>query len=212
MESLNTKLTVSSDVFSGVDLVETKLGDILREVSSREKLEPETFYRLIGVRWWGEGAFERERKMGRDIKAKSAFRISKGAIIYNRLFAFRGSFAVVPDHLGGCHVSNEFPTFLCGEGVENSDLVSRYIVHCLNGRRYRQIIDAQSTGSTKTSRNRFNQEQFLDLAIMIPQSENGIKEAVDMFDNVAELKKRQDQLLKLSKALREEVLDLIPHN
>ena len=139
VESLNTKLTVSSDVFSGVDLVETKLGDILREVSSREKLEPETFYRLIGVRWWGEGAFERERKMGRDIKAKSAFRISKGAIIYNRLFAFRGSFAVVPDHLGGCHVSNEFPTFLCGEGVENSDLVSRYIVHCLNGRRYRQI-------------------------------------------------------------------------
>ena len=209
--SLNAKLAGNSDVFTSVDLVETKLGDILHEVSSRERLEPETFYRLVGVRWWGEGAFERERKMGRDIKAKSAFRISKGVIIYNRLFAFRGSFAVVPDHLDSFHVSNEFPTFTCGEGVENSDLMSRYIVNCLNSRRYRQIIDAQSTGSTKTSRNRFNQEQFLDLSIMIPQSESGLKEAVYMFDNVAELKKRQDRLLELSKVLREEVLDLIPH-
>ena len=114
--SLSAALDGINNVFFGMDLVETKLKDILEEVSHRERLDPDQCYRLLGVRWWGEGVFERERKMGRDIKAKSANRVSKGAVIYNRLFAFRGSFAVVPDHLDGCHVSNEFPMFVCNGG------------------------------------------------------------------------------------------------
>ena len=210
--SLSAALDGINNVFFGMDLVETKLKDILEEVSHRERLDPDQCYRLLGVRWWGEGVFERERKMGRDIKAKSANRVSKGAVIYNRLFAFRGSFAVVPDHLDGCHVSNEFPMFVCngGGGVASPDVMSRYIVHCLNSRRYRNLIDSMSTGSTKTSRNRFNQKQFLDLAIMVPRAASNIERVVELFGRAAELKVTQDRLLELSKTLREEVLALVP--
>ena len=208
--SLSGTLCDINDVFSRMDLVKTKLRDVLEEVSHRERLDPNQCYRLLGVRWWGEGVFERERKMGRDIKAKSAFRVAKGAIIYNRLFAFRGSFAVVPDDMDGCHVSNEFPTFVCKEEVPNPDVMSRYIVHCLNSRQYRNIVDTMSTGSTKTSRNRFSQVQFLDLSVMVPRASGDVERAVDTFERVIELKVTQDRLLELSKALREEVLALVP--
>ena len=208
--SLSGKLGGVNDVFSNMDLVETQLRDVLEEVSYRERLDPDQCYRLLGVRWWGGGVFERERKMGRDIKAKSAIRVSKRAIIYNRLFAFRGSFAIVPDDMDDCHVSNEFPMFVCKEGVPNPDLMSRYIVHCLNSRQYRNIIDSMSTGSTKTSRNRFSQEQFLDLSVMVPRASGDVKRAVETFERVVDLKATQDRLVELSKALREEVLALVP--
>jgi type I restriction enzyme M protein len=51
------------------------------------------------------------------------------------------------------------PTFRPKSDVMHGDLLSRYIVHCLNSPQYLAVIDAESTGSTKTSRNRFNEEE-----------------------------------------------------
>jgi len=41
--------------------------------------------------WRGGGAFVREEKLGKEIKAKKLNRASAGWLTYNRLFAFRGS-------------------------------------------------------------------------------------------------------------------------
>ena len=67
-----------------------------------------------------------------------------------------------------------------------------------------------STGSTQTSRNRFSQEQFLDLSVMVPRAGGDVERAVEAFERAVELKVTQDRLLELSKALREEVLALVP--
>ena len=46
-----------------------KIGDALKEVSRKEKLNPIMKYRLLGVRWYGRGVFQREEKFGKEIKA-----------------------------------------------------------------------------------------------------------------------------------------------
>lgn len=46
-----------------------KIGDALKEVSRKEKVNPNTKYRLLGVRWYGKGVFQREEKLGKEIKA-----------------------------------------------------------------------------------------------------------------------------------------------
>ena len=67
-----------------------ELHEVIEEVKKKVKLSPSKTYKLLGVRWWGRGVFVREEKRGKAIKAKSLFEVSKGWIIYNRLFAFRG--------------------------------------------------------------------------------------------------------------------------
>ena len=186
------------------------VGDLLKEVGIRRQLDPEQEYRLLGVRWWGEGAFIREQKRGRDIKAKSLYEVRSGCLIYNRLFAYRAAFAVLEDMHDGCYVSNEFPTFTVREGIEQPKLVKQFILHCMNSSYYIALIDAQSTGSTKTSRNRFNQSQFLRMQIAFPTSGKDLCQAVVLLQKGDEMKRQQDRVAELAKSLRQGVLDMLP--
>lgn len=138
------------ETFHNLEYQEFSLRDLLDEVSAKETIKPDKSYRLLGVRSWGGGAFIREEKPGREIKGKTLYGVKPGWIVYNRLFAYRGSFAVIGDEHEGCYTSVEFPKFSVKEGFEKPDILSRYIVHCLNSPQYLEIVDAQSTGSTKT--------------------------------------------------------------
>lgn len=64
---------------------------------------------VAGVKWYAEGVFHRETVLGKDMSAKFVTPLVAGALIYNRLFAWKESFAVVGlEHAGLC-VSSEFP-------------------------------------------------------------------------------------------------------
>lgn len=197
-------------VLSSLDTKPERLGDILDQVELKEKVDSDKLYRQLGVRWWGDGTFVREENVGRKIKAKALYKVSAGWIIYNRLFAFRGSFAIVPPEQSGCYVSGEFPTFIAKKGIKDGDLICRYVVHCLNSPQYLQNVDAQSTGSTKTSRNRFNEKLFLNLTIHIPKSSGDLRRAVEMLDRAADLRIQQKRLVDLTENLRKGVFQLIP--
>jgi type I restriction enzyme M protein len=204
------KLAELTKTLNGMKTETIRLGDILEEAAVSEDIDPDRVYRLLSVRWWEEGVFIREEKTGRNVKTKKLYRVSAGNIIYNRLFAFRGSFAIVNQEHDGCHTSNEFPTFKPKNGIENGGLLCRYIVHCLNSPQYLAIVDAESTGSTKKSRNRFNEDEFADLSVQVPQALDGLRAAVDMLDTASAVKRYQDRLLALTKSLREEALRMLP--
>jgi type I restriction enzyme S subunit len=68
-------------------------------------------YRQIGVRLWGEGAYEREPIDGSQTKYNTLSRVEADDIIVNKIWARNGSVAVVPKHLAGSYGSGEFPTF-----------------------------------------------------------------------------------------------------
>ena len=186
------------------------LGDILEEVQIREKVEPDNNYRLIGVRWWGGGAFIREEKPGREIKGSHLFKLLPGLIIYNRLFAFRGSFAIVGSDHEGCHASSEFPTFRMKPLVAAPEPKALYIVHCLNSPNYLKIVDKLSTGSTKTSRNRFKEDRFLAMKIEMPTPDEAVEGMVRMLNRADALRARQQELLDRTKELREGIGMMLP--
>jgi type I restriction enzyme, S subunit len=63
------------------------------------------------MRLYGEGPFHRELKAALRIAKKTYFVIRAADVIYNKLFAWKGTFGVVPDELDGMFVSDKFPTY-----------------------------------------------------------------------------------------------------
>ena len=80
---------------------------------------------LVGMRWYGLGPFHRELKPAIKIHKKSHFVIKNGDIIYNKLFAWKGAFGIVPKKLDGMFVSDKFPTYKFDESFVNSKYLAR---------------------------------------------------------------------------------------
>jgi len=100
--------------------------------------------------------------------------------------------------------------FRLKSGIDGGETLLRHIVHCLNSQQYLNVIDAQSTGSTKMSRNRFNQKLFLPLHVSIPKMEAGLTTLVSALDAADELQREQEQALEKARWLRERIQDCLP--
>ncbi|WP_330283611.1 restriction endonuclease subunit M [Streptomyces sp. NBC_00588] len=189
-------------VMAGTPATVHKLGDLLTEVVENEVLDDDTEYPLLGVRWWGGGAFVREHKKGVDIKSRTHRVIRAGNIVYNRLFAYRASFAIVGPECDGVYASNEFPTYDAKETAHDPALLKRYIVHALNSPVYLPVVDAESSGSTKTSRNRFRQQAFEAFEVAVPDDPADLEKLVRLFDQADRVRERLAALAESSKDLR----------
>jgi type I restriction enzyme S subunit len=143
--------------------VETTLGDVTTQVRDSVKVADGVEYKLLGVHWYAEGAFHRETVTSKTSKAKTLYRVRPGQFIYNRLFAWKGSFGLVTDDLAGCYVSNEFPLFDC----DPERLVPEYLAYFFGRRSLWNEIERVSTGTT-ASRNRWNEPSFNTYRISLP--------------------------------------------
>lgn len=187
------------------------LGSLFEEVRDPVSAEPEQSYDLAGVRWWGGGSFIRETKLGRDIKGGSRLnKLTTGLLIYNRLFAFRGSFGIVGADCDGAFVSVEFPTFRVRDEVAEPDMVMRYVVHALNSPQYLSVVDAKSSGSTKTSRNRFKQESFNAMSVTLPEKADDLARYVTLLDRLDTLRRFATEVLDGEKVLRQAIATRLP--
>jgi type I restriction enzyme, S subunit len=144
--------------------VRTRVGQLVKQVSNLVKVEPNKEYKMAGVKWYGEGVFYRETLRGDGISARYLTPVVPGALIYNRLFAWKASFAVVPENPPDCFVSNEFPQFV----TDSSKVLAEYLyLWCVSGPTTTAVNKA-STGSAAVSRNRFREEFFLEFEIPLP--------------------------------------------
>ena len=84
------------------------------------------------------------------------------------------------------------------------------MVHVLNSPQYLLKIDSQSTGSTKTSRNRFKEPEFLQLEVAMPTDDGELEAIVEMLDLADDLRGQQERLLESVKAVRDGVSRLLP--
>ena len=103
--------------------LETTLGEVARQVRRATPVVEGVDYPLLGMRWYGGGSFVREVAVGGKVKATRFFRVEPGDFIYNRLFAWKGAFGVIPDDQGGAYVSGEFPLF----ETDGSRLIPEYL-------------------------------------------------------------------------------------
>ncbi len=88
-----------------------RFGEILARVERKFVIDDAQAYRCVGVRWYGQGSFVRQQLLGVDITRKEQWRIEPGDIVYNKLFAWKGAFAVADETIKGCIVSDKFPTY-----------------------------------------------------------------------------------------------------
>lgn len=141
-----------------------RVGELVTLVTNSAKVEPDREYKMVGVKWYGEGAFHRETVRGSQQSAKWLTPLVPGALIYNRLFAWKASFAVVPIELADCFVSSEFPQFV----LDTSKILPEYLYRWCVSERTIRAVNAASTGSAAVSRNRFREEFFIDFEIPLP--------------------------------------------
>lgn len=141
-----------------------RLGDLVSQVDRSESVKPDGEYRLLGVRLEGNGAFHRETVSGTGTSAVRLSRVEEGDFIYSRLFAWRGAFDVIGSDLDGYYVSNEFPLFHVDVDRLSAAFLSRWFQLPSTWKR----VEANCTGSTPTTRNRFKEQFFLDLELPLP--------------------------------------------
>lgn len=141
-----------------------RIGELVKQVSLQVRVQKDQEYKMIGVKWYGEGTFNRETVLGQSISARYLTPVAPNAFIYNRLFAWKESFAVVPLEHGDCFVSNEFPQFI----VDSERILSRYLYLFFTLNNTIRAVNASSIGSAAVSRNRFKEEYFLEFEIPLP--------------------------------------------
>lgn len=141
-----------------------RLGEILIPVRREEAVDPAREYRLLGVRLDGNGPFLRETVTGSQTAALKLFRVANGDFIYSRLFACRGALGVIGRELDGCYVSGEFPLFAPVPGRLDVQFLHYWFrLPAVSAR-----VDADCSGSTPLTRNRFNERFFVALEIPLP--------------------------------------------
>jgi type I restriction enzyme, S subunit len=141
-----------------------KLSEVLTPVQRSESVDATKEYRLLGIRLAGRGPFLRERVMGTQTSATKLFRVTKGDFIYSRLFACRGAFGTITEEFDGCNVSSEFPTFI----PVPSKVDVEFLKYWFQLPDVIAIVDADCTGSTPLTRNRFKEKFFLALELALP--------------------------------------------
>jgi type I restriction enzyme S subunit len=140
------------------------LGEVVTQISRSESVQTDKEYRLLGIRLDGNGPFLREVKVGGQISATSLSRVEAGDFIYSRLFAWRGAFGVIDPLLDGCYVSGEFPTFQpCPDRLDTEFLRLWFRLPSTLA-----AVEADCTGSTPLTRNRFKEHFFLAMQIPLP--------------------------------------------
>lgn len=141
-----------------------KFGQFMTPNKRPYLLGPDEDADLLGMRLYGQGPFHREHKIASRIRKKSHFRVRAGDVIYNKLFAWKGTFGIVPEHLDGMLVSDKFPTY----ALDEKQAVPRYVEWFFRFPGLWEQARSLSTGSAALSKFTLNPPKFLELEIPLP--------------------------------------------
>ena len=152
-------------MISTIELV--PLSEILIPISRPESVEPEKLYSILGAHWYAGGLYIKDKKPGSEVLADKVYRVEQGDFVYNRLFAWKGSFAVATENDHNCYVSNEFPTFI----IDQTRADTQYLLKYFSRSSAWEEALSLSSGGTPTSRNRLKEEKLLAMRIPLPSPE-----------------------------------------
>ena len=93
-----------------------RLKDVVRQVRRSVTPARDQTYSLIGVRLYAAGARLQGTFNGATLQAPSLNRIEPGDLIYNKMWASKGTFALIDDDIGTCFGTTEYPAFRAIDG------------------------------------------------------------------------------------------------
>jgi type I restriction enzyme S subunit len=138
------------------------LGDICASAERYTTSTPGEIYRQLGVRLWGEGAYEREKIDGADTKYANFNCIAADDLVVNKIWARNGAVAVVTQEQAGTYVSTEFPTFI----LDHERIDPRWMRLITKWQGFWSACDEKAQGTS--GKNRIKPNQFLSIKIPLP--------------------------------------------
>jgi len=157
-------------------------------------VEPDIAYRTIGVKWWGEGAYERDTIDGIQTAAKTLSVVHENDLIINKIWVRHGSTAIASKAVDGCAASGEFPTF----ELDNTRILPRWMHWLTKTREFWYECDNLSRGTS--GKNRIKPELFLTIQIPLPP----LEEQQRIVSRIDELAAKIEE----ARGLRREVIEL----
>jgi type I restriction enzyme, S subunit len=161
---------------------------------------------MLGARWYAGGLYIKDTLTGVEIQASRVYRVDEGDFVYNRLFAWKGSFALATRENQDCYVSNEFPCFR----IRPDRLSGQYLQRYLSRSSTWDEALGLSTGGTPTSRNRLKEEAFLAMCIPLPPlaEQRRVVERIEaLAAKVEEAKRLRQEATGEANALTKSILD-----
>jgi type I restriction enzyme S subunit len=141
------------------------LSKIAKPISRPVDVVPGTSYRTIGVKWWGEGAYERETIDGSQTAAKTLSIVREDDLIINKIWVRHGSTAIAGKDVDGCAASGEFPTFT----LDLTEVLPRWLHWQTKTREFWEKCARLSQGTS--GKNRIKPDLFLSIEIPLPPLE-----------------------------------------
>lgn len=141
-----------------------RFDEILERVDRRLTIDDAAEYSRVGVRWYGKGAFIRDRVLGDEIARKQQWIIRAGDVVYNKLFAWKGAFAVADDTVDDHLVSDKFPTYR----LDTETVAPRYLAHYFRTHQLAFQAERLSKGAAAISKLTLNPPHFWDLVMPLP--------------------------------------------
>jgi type I restriction enzyme S subunit len=139
-----------------------RLAEVARPLQRAVIVESGVSYRTIGVKWWGEGAYERQTIDGSRTAAKTLSIVREGDLIINKIWVRHGSTAIATKAVDGCAASGEFPTF----ELDRSRVLPRWIHWLSKTKDFWVECERLSQGTS--GKNRIKPEKFLTIEIPLP--------------------------------------------
>jgi type I restriction enzyme S subunit len=141
---------------------QTTFGAVLNEVSRAVQVSDLTKARYAGVRWYAGGVYDRETVSAEKIKGKTLYLIKLDDIVYNRMWATKGSFGVAKADVDGCFVTNDFPVFTAIPNV----ILPNYVEAVFHTTSFRTEAASRAAGTTE--RRRLHARDFAKIPILLP--------------------------------------------
>jgi len=143
-----------------------RFDSFLRRIEQKVELDDATEYSTVGVRLRGRGAYVRDSLLGAQIARKQQWILRANDIVYNKLFAWRGAFAVADESVDGLIVSDKFPTYELDTAIVDASYLRFFFMTDGLATQARRL----SKGAAAISKLTLNPPQFWDLTLPVPSS------------------------------------------
>lgn len=140
---------------------QARMRDLLIQVGRAFPPAEDAIYPLLGVRLYGRGVRLQGEFAGATLQAPSLYAVSEGDIIYNKMWASKGTFALVPALQRPHFVTNEYPVFRARPGVDLT-----FLEWVMRRPLFWARAEAWSRGTT--DRARLDASDFLRMPVGIP--------------------------------------------
>jgi type I restriction enzyme S subunit len=141
-----------------------RFDEFLKRIERKIILDDSASYDCVGVRLYGNGAFLRETLTGLEITRKQQWVLKSSDVVYNKLFAWKGTFAIANDAVDDCIVSDKFPTY----EADLSKVDIRFLGYYFRMPQLWKQAQDLSRGAAALSKLTLNPPEFWELTIPLP--------------------------------------------